>query len=75
MFHSKRFSIDKFHQVYQRKHIGKFKFTSKVYGKPMAIERFIRFDSHHPLTMKRGLIKCLTTRARKLFSTEESEKD
>ncbi len=49
-------------------------FTSKVHKKPMATDRFLRFDPHHPLTVKRGLIKCLTTRARKLCSTEESEK-
>ncbi len=49
-------------------------FTSKVYRKTTATNRFLRFDSHHPLTVKRGLIKCLTTRARKLCSTEESEK-
>ncbi len=49
-------------------------FMSKVYRKPTATDRFLRFDSHHPLTVKRGLIKCLTTRARKLCSTEESEK-
>ncbi len=48
--------------------------TSKAYRKPTATDRFLRFDSHHPLTVKRGLIKCLTTRARKLCSTEESEK-
>ncbi len=36
-------------------------FTSKAYRKPTATDRFLRFDSHHPLTVKRGLIKCLTT--------------
>ncbi len=40
-------------------------FTLKVYRKPTATDRFLRFDSHHPLTVKHGLIKCLTTRARK----------
>ncbi len=49
-------------------------FTSKVYRKPSASDRFLRFDSHHPLTVKRGSIKYLTTRARKLCSIEESEK-
>ncbi len=48
-------------------------FTSKFNRKPTATDRFLRFDSHHPLTEKRGLIKCLTTRTRQLCSTEESE--
>ncbi len=28
-------------------------FTSKIYRKPTATDRFLRFDSHHPLTAKR----------------------
>ncbi len=49
-------------------------FTSNVYRKLTATDCFQRFDSHHPLTVKQGLVKCLTTRARKLCSTGESEK-
>ncbi len=49
-------------------------FKSKVCRKPTATDRFLRYDSTHPLTVKRGLIKGLTTRARKLCSTEGSEK-
>ncbi len=32
------------------------------------------FDAHHPLTVKRGLIKYLPVRARKLCSSEEAKR-
>ncbi len=49
-------------------------FTSKIYRQPTATVRFLGFDSHHPLTLKRSWIKCLPTRERYLCSTKEAEK-
>ena len=42
--------------------------TLSVYRKPTHTDRYLHFSSHHPTHVKRGLIKCLFNRARKVTS-------
>ena len=43
-----------------------------VYRKPTHTDRYLNFHSHHPVHVKRGLVKCLFERARSIITTQES---
>ena len=40
-----------------------------VYRKPIHMDWYLHFDSHHPTHVKRGLVKCLHDRARGIINT------
>ena len=40
--------------------------TTSVYRKPTHTDQYLAYDSHHPHSMKRGIVKCLYDRAKHL---------
>jgi len=40
--------------------------TTSVYRKPTHTDQYLAFDSHHPQSVKRGIVKCLYDRAKHL---------
>ncbi|XP_022101529.1 uncharacterized protein LOC110985087 [Acanthaster planci] len=42
--------------------------TSTVYRKPTHTDQYLAFDSHHPVSVKRGVAKCLHDRASRLVT-------
>ena len=42
--------------------------TISVYRKPTHTDQYLANDSHHPQSVKRGLIKCLYERAKRLLT-------
>ena len=45
--------------------------TTSVYRKPTHTDQYLAYDSHHPQSVKRGIVKCLYERA-KLLVTKPS---
>ena len=43
----------------------------EVYRKPTHTDRYVQYHSHHPVSVKTGLIDCLMERARNVSSSEE----
>ena len=54
----------------QRREDGSLDVT--VYRKPTHIDCYLDFQSHHPLHVKRGLVRCLYDRARAIASTQNN---
>ena len=42
--------------------------TTSVYRKPTHTEQYLAYDSHHPQSVKRGIVKCLYERAKRLVT-------
>ena len=42
--------------------------TTTVYRKPTHTDQYLGYDSHHPQSVKRGIVKCLYDRAKHLTS-------
>ena len=42
--------------------------TTSVYRKPTYTDQYLAYDSHHPQSVKRGILKCLYDRAKHLVS-------
>jgi len=40
--------------------------TTSVYRKPTHTDQYLAYDSHHPQSVKRGIVKCLYDRAKRL---------
>ena len=40
--------------------------TTSVYRKPTHTDQYLAYDSHHPQSVKRGIVKCLYERAKRL---------
>ena len=40
--------------------------TTTVYRKPTYTDHYLAYDSHHPQSVKRGIVKCLYDRAKHL---------
>nr|CAH8838685.1 unnamed protein product [Trichobilharzia regenti] len=57
------------------KRIEEGKLHTSVYRKPTHSNRYLDFNSSHPLTVKAGLVKCLTNRAVALSSTKKDLND
>ena len=38
--------------------------TTSVYRKPIQTDQYLAYDSHHPQSVKRGIVKCLYDRAK-----------
>ncbi len=49
--------------------------TSTVYRKPTHTDRYLHFRSHHPNHVKRGVVRCLYQRARRITNTSENLKE
>ena len=43
-----------------------------VYRKPTHTDRYLNFRSHHPIHIRRGLVRCLYDRARKVTTSPDS---
>ena len=43
-----------------------------IHKKPTHTDRYLNFRSHHPAQVKRGIVKCLFDRARRLISDERN---
>ena len=43
--------------------------TTSVYRKPTHTDQYLAYDSHHPQSVKRGIVKCLYDRAKHLITT------
>ena len=43
--------------------------TTSVYRKPTHTDQYLAYDSHHPQSVKRGIVKCLYDRAKRLVTT------
>ena len=43
-----------------------------IHRKPTHTDRYLNFRSHHPAQVKRGIVKCLFDRARRLISDERN---
>ena len=43
-----------------------------VHRKPTHTDRYLNFYSHHPIHVKRGLVKCLFDRAKSITTTQEN---
>ena len=43
-----------------------------VYRKPMHMDQYLHFESHHPAHVKRGVVRCLHDRAREIISMQHS---
>ena len=41
---------------------------TNVYRKPTHIDQYLLYDSHHPQSVKRGIVKCLYDRAKRLVT-------
>ena len=39
--------------------------TTNVYRKPTQTDQYLAYDSHHPQSVKRGIVKCLYDRAKR----------
>ena len=39
--------------------------TTSVYRKPTHTDQYLAYDSHHPQSVKRGIVKCLYERAKR----------
>ena len=48
--------------------------TSTVYRKPTHTDRYLHFKSHHPSHVKRGIVRCLYQRARRVTNMSENLK-
>ncbi len=48
--------------------------TSTVYRKPTHTDRYLHFMSHHPNHVKRGIVRCLYQRARRVTNMSENLK-
>ena len=46
----------------------------EVYRKPTHTDQYLRFDSHHPLEHKLGVIKTLQHRAKEIANTTQGTK-
>ena len=42
--------------------------TTSVYRKPTHTDQYLAYDSHHPRSVKRGIVKCLYERAKRLVT-------
>ena len=42
--------------------------TTRVYRKPTHTDQYLAYDSHHPQSVKRGIVKCLYERAKRLVT-------
>ncbi|XP_068738915.1 uncharacterized protein [Montipora capricornis] len=42
--------------------------TTSVYRKPTHTDQYLAYDSHHPYSVKRGIVKCLYERAKRLVT-------
>ena len=42
--------------------------TTSVYRKPTHSDQYLAYDSHHPQSVKRGIVKCLYERAKRLVT-------
>ena len=42
--------------------------TTSVYRKPTYTDQYLAYDSHHPQSVKRGIVKCLYERAKRLVT-------
>ena len=42
--------------------------TTSVYRKPNHTDQYLAYDSHHPQSVKRGIVKCLYDRAKRLVT-------
>ena len=42
--------------------------TTNVYRKPTHTDQYLAYDSHHPQSVKRGIVKCLYDRAKHLIT-------
>jgi len=42
--------------------------TTSVYRKPTHTDQYQAYDSHHPQSVKRGIVKCLCDRAKRLVT-------
>ena len=42
--------------------------TTSIYRKPTHTGQYLTYDSHHPQSVKRGIIKCLYERAKRLVT-------
>ena len=40
--------------------------STKVYRKPTHTDQYLVYDSHHPQSVKRGIVKCLYDRSKQL---------
>ncbi len=49
--------------------------TSTVYRKPTHTDRYLHFRSHHPNHVKRGIVRCLYQRARRVTNMSENLKE
>jgi len=45
--------------------------STSVYRKPTHTDQYIAFDSHHPTSVKRGLVKCLFDRASRIVTSPQ----
>ena len=43
--------------------------TTSVYRKPTHTDQYLAYDSHHPQSVKRGIVKCVYARAKRLVTT------
>ena len=48
------------------------KLLTSVYRKPTHTDQYLVYDSHHPQSVKRGIVKCLHDRAERII-TKPSE--
>ena len=42
--------------------------TSSVYRKPTHTDQYLAYDSHHPQSVKRGIVKCVYDQAKRLVT-------
>ena len=42
--------------------------TTSVYRKPTHTDQYLAYNSHHPQSVKRGIVKCLYERAKRLVT-------
>ena len=42
--------------------------TTSVYRKPTHTDQYLAYDSHHPQSVKRGIVKCLYDRAKRIVT-------
>ena len=47
-------------------------FRSSVYHKPTFIGQYLKFNSHHPYTVKKGIFHCLQHRAKTISSNTDA---
>ena len=50
-------------------------FSTGIYEKPTSTGRYVNFNSHHPTSIKRGLIKCLFDRIHVISSHTTTRKN